>query len=150
MVRTTLLILVAAITAPAAAQNTTTQCRWIGNVWSCDSQTRQNGTAPVDQGKLLEAGASIIKPIERPIPREPRAVSAPTPIPPPISIAQRYGMNAEQRAMIAGLLKNCPTDDRATMKLESLPENQRSLSAALCYAYDRGRTDGYVRAIDGN
>lgn len=129
----------AAIALPASAQTTSTQCRWIGNVWSCDSQTQS--TAPIDQGAILRSGAASVAPVKPSPPRD-----QPTPIPPPIDIKARYGLDRGGVELIAEMIKACPARDGGRVRLEDYPEDSRSLIGAICYAYDRGRIRGYLDA----
>lgn len=139
-----LAILALAIAAlPASAQTTNTQCRWIGNIWSCDSQTKQKPTTPLDQGAILRSGAAIVPPYE------PNQTPDPLPVAPPaVDIEHRYGLTVEQTALVRNLLKNCPEDDYSAIKFNRIEEESRALVATLCYAFDQGESKGFGRGYD--
>lgn len=61
MVRAAALTIYAVLAMPVAAQTTTTDCRWIGNIWSCDSRARgPQRVEPVDQAATMKAGAELV------------------------------------------------------------------------------------------
>ena len=130
MVRKAALIAIGLLALPASAQTTNTQCRWIGTIWSCESQpSGVQIPAPLDHGAILRSGAAVVPPYQ-PVPRQP-----PIPAPPPVNATQRYGISPDSRRFVELALIYC----RTGAPIADLPEDQQAISGALCYAYDQGR-----------
>lgn len=151
MVRKAALIALALASGPAVAQST--QCRWIGNVWSCN-QTGIKIPAPVDQAAQLAAGAALVPDLaeqdmreremrlreremelrEQAVRNSPEPRPSPT-IPPSAGLQQRYGIATKDQQFLDLALMYC----RTGAPIADIPEAQRTITAALCYAYDQGR-----------
>lgn len=158
MVRKAAVIALALAAAPADAQST--QCRWVGSIWSCN-QTGVQVPAPVDQSAQLAAGASLIPSVAEDDMRERelrlreremelreqalRNPPAPPPsaaIPPPVGLQQKYGIATKDQQFLDLALMYC----RTGAPIADVPEDKRAITGALCYAYDQGR----VAEIGGN
>lgn len=145
-------------TSQATAQTTSTQCRWIGNIWSCTGQTQQpSSPAPVDQGAILRSGASIVPPYQPDTPR-------PSQIPPlsPQAVAKiganaykgPYGLDANGRSDLDLIVEQCRSDVLAMAvnekaRIESplfdgngLNEAAQHTHRLICAAYSKGLADG--------
>ena len=132
------LVFVAALAfATGASAQTMTQCRWIGNIWSCDSQTQiPKGAEPVDQGAILRGGADLVKPVQ------PAPVLAPPRPPRTTTPAIAYRISREQEEMLAEVIATCPAFIDDPGKWDAVPEDRRPIIGAICYSYERGRAQG--------
>lgn len=127
------LLLAVAIAPAASAQDTTTQCRWIGNIWSCDSQTREKPEAkPTDQGSILRSGASVVPPYS------PRSVERP-------ASGDPYQMPQSDKLTVTAILNVCPKDDVSPVPVEQFPPDLRKMVSSLCFAYAAGRREALGR-----
>lgn len=54
------LVLLGLFISNATHAQTTTNCRWIGNVWTCTATDNSSSTNPVNQGEILKSGADSV------------------------------------------------------------------------------------------
>lgn len=132
----------ALVATTAAAQNTSTQCRWIGNIWSCDSKTQQPTTAPADQGAILRGGAAVVPPYQ------PRPAPQPVPQPdvgyrPGSYLNAAGGIQAPDVRLFMEAVQQCQANHGKPLKDAWLnrSESDRRDYQMMCLAYTMGRTD---------
>lgn len=127
---------------PASAQTTSTQCRWIGNIWSCDSKTDQPTTAPIDQGAILRRGSAVVPPYQ---PQTvPRTVPQPdTSYRPGSYLNAAGGIQAPDVRLFMEAVQQCQADHGKPLKDAWLgrSESNRRDYQMMCLAYTMGRTD---------
>lgn len=154
-------IALALLPASAMAQNVNTQCRWIGSLWSCNTNPGISAPAPLDPAAALAAGAALVPNLAEQDMRQremrlreremrlrekavreqdtPRPVTA---IPPPASLSDKYGIDAARRDFLGSLLDHC----RSGAPLSAVPADRRELTGSFCYAFDQGRIDEITRS----
>lgn len=142
-------ILLLAAATPAVAQDTNTQCRWIGTTWSCDSQQSRADRGPIDylsamgglgpsyedtelKQQQIQQNRNILEMQEAQLRAMKKAEESASRPP----SAETYHLEPKAITGLNALLSLCPS---LAGDLASVPDADRRVVQALCYAHAKGQ-----------